>query len=417
MMILISGQPGNGKTLRALALMVEEHDRNLEAVKAGKEQPRAFYANIAGIKFDWVQPIPATDHVMPDGRIVPAPDWRLCPDGSYVVYDEAHADGKTEGLERYGLLFPTTGKPGEADDPRVKAMSTHRHRGFDLVFVTQWPNKVHHTLRTLVGRHIHMNRALGLQRAGVFTWSRVQADPYDEKAREKAEEEIWAFPQDLYSQYESSTLHTVTYKFKVPRKVWGALSMLVMMGVVCWLLWAFVFKPTAKADDSETQNVAASANAPLGAGGPPVTSDKERYESPEDYARAFIPRIPTVPWSAPAFDDREVLSDPEVFCSIAHAGVDANGEFREQSCHCLTEQGTRYRMQQKTCELLAVEGRPYNPYKAPHRDDRGEGVSPSVMAAPAAAPSPVGVGDVATVQAPYGTFRSEPVTVPRADGF
>ena len=42
----------------------------------------------------------------------------------------------------------------------------------------------------------------------MLTWTRVQADPYDESQREKAEEEIWAFPQDLYGRYKSATLHT-----------------------------------------------------------------------------------------------------------------------------------------------------------------------------------------------------------------
>src|SRR5690606_249261 len=140
MLYLVTGQPGNGKTLRAMALMLEEYERNQKAVKEGKEQPRRFFSNIAGSylgdkltpnpdAFPWVEPMP--DHN----------DWTRLPDGSFVVYDEAHADGATSGLERYGLLFPATGKPGESHDPRVRAMSTHRHRGFDIVLITQYPSK------------------------------------------------------------------------------------------------------------------------------------------------------------------------------------------------------------------------------------------------------------------------------------
>ncbi|XHH28255.1 zonular occludens toxin domain-containing protein [Xanthomonas euroxanthea] len=161
-------------------------------MKEGKQQPRRFFTNIAGATteenpnaFPWVERLP--DHN----------DWTQLPDGSFVMYDEAHSDGKTPGLERYGLLFPSTGKPGESEDPRIRAMSTHRHRGVDLVFVTQWPSKIHHQVRLLIGTHIHMNRAMGSQRAGMLTWSRVQPDPYDERQREKAEEEIWAFPKGL----------------------------------------------------------------------------------------------------------------------------------------------------------------------------------------------------------------------------
>ena len=52
MLILISGQPGNGKTLRAMGLMHEEYERNAEAVKQGKETPRRFFTNISGATTD-----------------------------------------------------------------------------------------------------------------------------------------------------------------------------------------------------------------------------------------------------------------------------------------------------------------------------------------------------------------------------
>lgn len=262
MIYLITGQPGNGKTLRAMALMLEEYERNAQAVKEGKEQPRRFFSNVKGATaddpeapnpdaFPWVERLPEHN------------DWTQLPDGAFVQYDEAHADGKTPGLERYGHLFPSTGRPGESDDQRIRAMSTHRHKGVDLVLITQWPSKVHHQVRTLVGKHIHMNRAMGLQRAGVLTWTRTQADPYDERQRDKAEEEIWAYPKDLYKRYVSATLHTASYKFRIPRKLWGALSMLFMGIFVAWMLWQFFFKPS-QAKPVEEGTAAALARTPSG---------------------------------------------------------------------------------------------------------------------------------------------------------
>jgi hypothetical protein len=38
-----------------------------------------------------------------------------------VIYDEARFDDNTQGLARYGKLFPSTGKPGEV------ATAVHGH--------------------------------------------------------------------------------------------------------------------------------------------------------------------------------------------------------------------------------------------------------------------------------------------------
>lgn len=387
MMYLISGQPGNGKTLRAMALALEEYERNSAAVKEGKEQPRRFFSNITNATratnpkaFEWMERLP--DHN----------DWRKLPDGAFVIYDEAHADGNTDELREYGLLFPATGRPGESDDDRIRSMSTHRKRGFDLVFVTQWPSKVHHNVRQLVGKHIHMNRAMGLQRAGVVTWTRVQSDPYDEAQREKAEEEIWAFPTGVYEAYQSATLHTASYKFKVPKKVWQALSMVIVMPLIGWLLWIYVFKPDV-VPKPEGKGEAAIAGAPLGAGGPPPAGGRReevRWKTAGDYAVAHLPRFPSMPWTAPVFDEREVQADPQLLCMAAGDGVDADGTAQERSCTCLTEQGTRYELPDGECRAIARHGAVYNPYKERGRGqvERGAGAPPAAMGASAPAPLP-----------------------------
>lgn len=402
MLILISGQPGNGKTLRALDMARVEYERNAEAVKAGKEEPRKFFSNIAGATlaenpdaFPWMEQLP--DHN----------DWTKLPDGSFVVYDEAHSDGNTPGLERYGLLFPSTGKPGESSDPRIRAMSTHRHRGFDIVFVTQWPSKIHHQVRTLVGKHVHMNRSMGLQRAGVYTWTRVQADPYDERQREKGEEEIWSYPADLYGRYKSASLHTSTYKFKVPGRVWGGLSMLVMGLLVAWGLWVFVFK-SAPYEGQE----AAQAEAPNGAGALPVLSFGSSVPSDADaYLAQQAPRVPDRPWSAPLYDGRNATVDPQLICMISRQGLNAQGKETLGDCVCMTEQGTRYDLPTNDCRRVARWGQPYNPF----RERVGDG-SPDASTARQEPPvgvhggplvSAAGFGDASMPVARYGGFRGE----------
>lgn len=352
MMYLISGQPGNGKTLRLMSLILEHYEANQQAVKEGKAEPRRFFTNVAGATleenpdaFPWLEKLP--DHN----------DWTQLPVGSFIAYDEAHSDGNTIGLERYGRLFPSTGKPGESEDPRIRSMSTHRHRGIDLVFVTQWPSKIHHQVRTLIGSHVHMNRAFGMQRAGVLTWTRVQPDPYDERAREKAEEEIWGYPKDLYKRYKSSTLHTSSHKFKVPARVWQGLSVGVFLVLGLWAIYAFVVKPQQPKPKEQIVGEGAKAGggalAPLGAGSPPAAP-----RSRDEYVAYHKPRIDFQPWSAPAFDERRPVSKPELFCMSSGSGLDT-------TCSCVTEQGTKYRLPLDQCVLISAQGPQYNPYREP----------------------------------------------------
>lgn len=399
MMYLISGQPGNGKTLRAMSMAHEFYEQNQQQVKEGKAQPRRFFTNIAGATIDenpeafpWLEKLPEHN------------DWTQLPDGSFVLYDEAHSDGNTQGLERYGRLFPSTGKPGESDDPRIRSMSTHRHRGFDLVFITQWPSKIHHQVRSLIGSHTHMNRTFGMQRAGVLTWSRVQPDPYDERVRDKAEEEIWAYPKALYERYRSATLHTASHKFKVPKRVWQGLSMAVTLIVCLWLIWMFVVKPSAASPKKEEQGAGAlptaAALAPLGAG-----MAAARPLSREEYVAKHKPRVEFQPWSAPAFDERTVQSQPELYCMASGTTE------QDTTCTCVTEQGTKASISIPVCVAIARDGPAYNPYRAPRqqaepgKDEAGRALAQSPSAG---SPEPTAHALIEVGKRPMGTFPETP---------
>lgn len=331
MLILITGQPGNGKSLRALWMASQEYDRNAGEVKAGKEQPRRFFTNIAGATtdenpkaFPWMERMPEHN------------DWTLLPDGSYVVYDEAHADGNTRELERYGRLFPSTGKPGESDDARIRSMSTHRHRGFDIVLVTQWPSKIHHQIRTLIGEHVHMTRAMGLGCAGTMKWTRVQVDPYDEKQREKAEEEIWRFDKSLYERYKSSSLHTSSHKFRLSPKIMSGISTLVMTLLVMWGLYYFVVGRKTS-DEPEQGGDAPAAAAPASLFG--SQSDQKDDE----------------PVLTPGMGEHAALNTMPVPTLAGCVSSD-------RGCRCFNSEGFQIDMARHECEATMSKPLPFNVY-------------------------------------------------------
>lgn len=132
MMRLITGVPGAGKTLFAVSEILKVKKENDALEKAG-DKPRLIYTNIAGMEMEGVYPLEDTD-------------WRNYPDGFLIVYDEAHQ------------IFRATGRPGFFGDPIITEMDMHRHRGFDLWFITQFPLKVHHEIRYMVDEHYHLLR-------------------------------------------------------------------------------------------------------------------------------------------------------------------------------------------------------------------------------------------------------------------
>lgn len=197
MITLITAVPGSGKTLSAIAMIIE-------ALESG----RPVFTNIAGLV---VEKFP-NSHLLNE-----APDdWRDTPEGSLVIYDEAQQQH----------LYPSNAQRGPVTDERLTAMETHRHTGHDLVFITQAPSFVHHHIRKLVGRHIHLYRARGVQGASRYEWSHTCDSPNDRKEQQRADFTLWKFPKEHFSYYTSAVVHT--HKFKMPAKLAVLLFFIVL---------------------------------------------------------------------------------------------------------------------------------------------------------------------------------------------
>lgn len=312
MIRLITGLPGAGKSLRGVQL-----------IKRYLGEGRNVYVDgIDGLQpFGW--------------ESCDARNWEALPDGSVIVVDEAQK------------VWPTR-SGSSAIPPEIRALSEHRHRGFDFVLLTQHPTMLDAYVRKLVGEHEHVLRQFGMQASRIVTWTECQDDPQSLGTRQRGTDALWKYPTDCYPLYKSATLHTV--KRKLPfRVIMIPVLILAVAALVWWGTNSVSSMGAAPSFGGETQGLASAAD--------PVAKSRHaevRYASPEEYVQAFVPRVPALPWSAPAFDQREVRAEPRVLCVISEM----------KGCRCYTEQVTRLNVPARECFAIARDGI-YDPFRMP----------------------------------------------------
>ena len=120
-----------------------------------------------------------------------------------------------------------------------------------------------------------------------------------------------------------------------------------------------------------TSNPSRGTAARASSSGSRAGKQEPRWETLTDYAKHHLPRFGVMPWNAPAYDDRQITADPQLYCLSSMQGEDANGDWQDFTCTCLTEQGTAYEITQGECRTLARKGPIYNPYRQQQRQDAG----------------------------------------------
>lgn len=372
-MILVTGQPGHGKTAWAI-----DHCFNL------KKEGREIYAS--GIKdFDYQR---AGFHFLQNPE-----QWQDLPDGSVILLDECYT------------VFPNR-NPGAKVPEHVEAMARHRHRGFDFVLIAQQGLQLDPFLRGLYEQHIHVRQTSIIRgKTKLKRWNQYQSN-VNGACNDVVD---WMRPSYVFDFYTSTT--KITTKRHMPMWMrWLLFGLVVLVVALFALKWYFVGKVASYDSDKSiisAVNRGGDFEQPRGAAAP------RTFKTASDYAIAHLPRFPTMPWTAPIYDDRPPVSQPQLFCLSSLAGEDASGNHSEAGCTCITEQNTRYDISTAECRRIALSGGIYNPYKQPVQ---GQPVMPPVPtgAIPAAlsAPTPVSVQatttstDKALDQARYGAMRS-----------
>jgi zona occludens toxin (predicted ATPase) len=238
---LTTGLPGHGKTLRTI---FEVEQRRIS------EGRRIYQYGIPDLTLDWFE-------------LEDPEKWFELPEGSIIVIDEAQK------------IFPV--RPSGSRVPvHVSEFETHRHRGLDIVLITQHPNLIDAHVRKLVERHQHVMRPFGHSYAVIFEWQ-VCTDPQRSGVQKQALKTRWRYPKEVFKNYKSASLHTV--KSRLP----GRVLLLPILGAVIGLL-LYIARGALHQDALEDNALASSASAEgVNSVTPAGVMPQRQYRQPEPF--------------------------------------------------------------------------------------------------------------------------------------
>lgn len=301
MITFISGVPGAGKTLYALNLVVSEAAKGMRPV---------YYSGIADLALPWTEIDPEK--------------WMDVPPNSIVVIDECQR------------VFRPRNWAG-AVPPHVSDLETHRHKGIDLVLVSQHPMLIDTNVRRLVGRHFHVARRFGLKKATVLEFPSLKEQPLSKQ--DDAIRHDFLYPKEAFTWYKSAEVHT--HKARIPLKVWLLAVIPIVVGAAGWLLYERNNPEAFNERLSHQPKAAPQGAAPAGASGPRKLTAKEWLAEQQ-------PRVAGLSYTAPMYD--EVTKPTEAPYPAACVSSSSVG------CRCYSQQATRLEMPASLCQQILSNG-------------------------------------------------------------
>jgi zona occludens toxin len=307
---LITGAPGNGKSVRLLYLV---------EMRRQAENRQVFYSGIADLMLPWeLFGKPSADPERP--HMTDPSNWHELPAGSIVVIDECQR------------LFRPRGQGAHVPE-YVAALETHRHKGMDIYLVTQGPMLIDKNVRDLVETHEHLMRKFGSKWATVHAWKGVKSNCI--VSRKDSQESEFRYPKEVFTWFKSAEVHTV--KFHIPTKVKIFLALPFILAVACWFAWRAVGSVTGKPVLPGADPAATSALQGSGVG---LARPKPQQLSAQQYTQQFQPRLEGLFHTAPRYDaiTKPTEAPVPVGC-VLYGDEDDN---RNEGSFCITQQGTRF---------------------------------------------------------------------------
>lgn len=205
MLTLITGTPGAGKTLLAVATILPHYLQQTVVVdEDGNATPVKRRILVDGIKdliieHELMAPTKIVSKIVDrtpvetlecEGQGV-ANWWEWCKPGDVIVIDEVQRMWRPRGN-------------GSKVPQMIAELETHRHRGVDFVLITQHPMLLDQNVRRLVSRHIHVRRMWGGSRAVRYEWDHCSSPDRVSDAGKS----YWPYPKDAFKYYKSAEVHT-----------------------------------------------------------------------------------------------------------------------------------------------------------------------------------------------------------------
>lgn len=246
MATVISAPIRTGKTLYSMQIID----------KASKKEPhRRIYTNIIGCSYPGVIMIQSTTN---------KPfDWRDLPNGSILIYDEAHehpAFSKDDLLKTYQidetLYLEAVEKINKNLDLKVKereelirqekkkqefrllkakddildigrSLTLHGHFGIDIYFITQKTYKLNDSVKAATNEHLILRRLFKLKAATIYSFAELQEQFGRSTMKNALNWKFWFYPKQLYKFYISAEEHEAGKKIPASLIFWLVLPLIV----------------------------------------------------------------------------------------------------------------------------------------------------------------------------------------------
>ncbi|CAH0535458.1 hypothetical protein VST7929_03032 [Vibrio stylophorae] len=257
-------------------------------------------------------------------RFDDANKWFELPHESLIMIDEVQN------------IWPTRAA-GAKIPQAVEEVAEHRHKGWDLYYVSQNFGDCDVFLRRRMGRFVHFEPVTG------SNVKRFSANKFIAAENDAALKAVGSDSKQLnkhfFGVYLSSIKHT--HKFKLTAKT----RKMLMLGAFGLSLIAYSGSKLYARFTEGGQDTAQQVEQPS-----VQTSAVSQDSKPDDrlqYIERYQARFAVLPWSAPIYDEltKEPLNYPDLVC------IDS-----QTKCACYTQQGTYTHLELENCRTIARGG-------------------------------------------------------------